>query len=74
MKKRKLKYHWKNALLRISKQESTIANLSREKDALMEIAKAVAHIGIDFGYGAFELGQSHIDEARRLCDAGIETK
>ena len=34
----------------------------------MEIVKAVAHIGIDWGYGKFELTQEHIDTARRLYE------
>ena len=34
-----------------------------------EVVEAVAHIGIDFGYGAFELSQEHIDKARALLSA-----
>jgi hypothetical protein len=33
---------------------------------LEEIVKAVAHIGIDFGYGEYEVEQRHIDNARKL--------
>lgn len=33
---------------------------------LTEIVKAVAHIGIDFGYGKFEISQEHINKARQL--------
>ena len=32
----------------------------------VELLKAVAHIGIDFGYGKYELEQNFIDEARLL--------
>ena len=38
-------------------------------EALEEIVKAVAHIGIDWGYGKFELEQRHIDQARKLDEA-----
>ena len=31
---------------------------------LLEIVEAVAHIGVDFGYGKFQLDQSHIEKAR----------
>ena len=34
----------------------------------MEIVKAVAHIGIDWGYGKFELTSDHIDKARSLYE------
>lgn len=40
-------------------------------EALEEIVKAVAHIGIDWGYGKFELNQSHIDTARKLYEEGL---
>lgn len=34
-----------------------------------EIVEAVAHIGVDFGYGAFVLSQEHINKARELLAA-----
>jgi hypothetical protein len=37
-------------------------------EQLEEIVEAVAHIGIDFGYGAFELEPEHIQKARRLLE------
>ena len=37
-------------------------------DAL-EIIKAVAHVGIDWGYGVYELEQKHIDKAREIYEA-----
>jgi hypothetical protein len=40
----------------------------------MEIVKAVAHIGIDWGYGKFELNQDHIDKARKLYDTHEQLK
>ena len=32
----------------------------------VELIKAIAHIGIDFGYGEYELEQKFIDEARNI--------
>lgn len=42
-----------------------IADISKSTD---EIIKAVAHIGIDWGYGKYELEQKHIDEARKIYE------
>ena len=36
-----------------------------------EIIKAVAHIGIDFGHGKFELQPEHIDKARAIFKESI---
>ena len=42
----------------------------RESNAeSMEIVKAVAHIGLDWGYGPFELSDEHIADARRIYEA-----
>ena len=46
----------------------TIAAQQKQIDELMEVVKAVAHIGIDFGFGKYELEQDKIDEARRLYE------
>jgi len=35
---------------------------------IMEIIEAVAHVGIDFGYGVFELNKEHISKARELYE------
>ena len=35
-------------------------------EVLEEVVKAVAHIGVDFGYGKYELQQEDIDKARAL--------
>ena len=43
--------------------------LSAENEALREIVEAVAHIGVDFGYGAFDLGNEHIEKARALIES-----
>lgn len=44
---------------------NTIDAQAKEIEALGEIAKAVAHIGIDFGYGRYELEDKHIEAARK---------
>jgi hypothetical protein len=42
---------------------------TREKlDQAMEIVKSVAHIGIDFGYGEYQLSSEDIDKARKLYE------
>lgn len=38
-------------------------------EGFREIVEAVAHIGVDFGYGNFELSQEHIEKARALLEA-----
>lgn len=38
-------------------------------DGFREIVEAVAHIGVDFGYGNFALSQEHIEKARELLAA-----
>lgn len=39
---------------------------SERAKKLEDIVEAVAHIGIDFGYGEFQLTPEHIDLARKL--------
>jgi len=40
---------------------------------MLEIVKAVAHIGVDFGYGRYELEAHHIDNARAILKNGFDT-
>lgn len=40
----------------------------------LEFLKAVAHIGIDFGYGEYELEQKWLDLARRHYEASEEVE
>jgi len=47
-----------------------ISSLAERARELEEIVKAVAHIGVDWGYGKFELNQEHIDKARKLYEGG----
>ena len=50
--------------------KDTIQSLKADNEKLREIAKAVAHIGMDFGYGEYELEQKHIDAAREIMKEG----
>jgi hypothetical protein len=36
---------------------------------VMEIVKAVAHIGVDFGYGEYVIEDKHIEAARKIMTA-----
>ena len=49
-------------------------DLERKLEEARELIKAVAHIGIDWGYGKFELNQDHIDKARKLYEAHDQLK
>ena len=48
--------------------EERIEQLEKERDELAEVVKAVAHIGIDFGYGAYEIEDKYIESARKLIN------
>jgi len=45
---------------------------SNELAELRVVVKAVAHIGVDFGYGKYEIEQKHIDSARKLMESDNE--
>lgn len=34
----------------------------------VELIEAVAHIGVDFGFGEYELEEKHIKKARSICE------
>jgi predicted adenine nucleotide alpha hydrolase (AANH) superfamily ATPase len=58
-------------IISMEKQAQTLqAKLSESED----IVKAVAHIGIDWGYGKYELEEEWIDKSRKLYEEkeGIE--
>jgi len=62
------------AAIHLRDNKETIQTALRLADRLYsgevsEVIKAVAHIGIDFGYGVYELEQSVIDTARKLYEA-----
>jgi hypothetical protein len=40
----------------------------KDKQKMLSIIKAVAHIGVDFGYGKYEIEQEYIDMARAICE------
>lgn len=44
------------------------AETESDKERMFSIIKAVAHIGVDFGYGKYELEQEFIDMARAICE------
>ena len=46
--------------------QSIVDCLEAENKRLMEIVEAVANIGIDFGFGKYEIEDSVIDKAREL--------
>lgn len=48
--------------------ETALKEALEELAELQEIVKAVAHIGVDVGYGKFEIGQDEIDKARLLIE------
>jgi hypothetical protein len=45
-----------------------VKRIADERDEYREIVKAVAHIGVDFGFGVYELNQGHIETARKLIE------
>jgi hypothetical protein len=57
-----------------TKLYAEIEDLKDKIAELEEIAKAVAHIGIDFGYGVYEIETKHIESARQyfLAKGGAE--
>lgn len=40
-----------------------------DKERMLDVIKAVAHIGVDFGYGKYELEPEHIAKAREIYEA-----
>tara|TARA_R110000868_G_scaffold361575_2_gene623556 strand:+ start:2222 stop:2641 length:420 start_codon:yes stop_codon:yes gene_type:complete len=49
-------------------QKMRIVELGREKSETLEIIEAVAHVGVDFGYGKYELESDKIDKARAIFE------
>lgn len=47
---------------------NALEGYSERAAKLEQIVEAVAHIGVDFGYGKFDLDQGHIDTAREILD------
>lgn len=47
-------------------QYEIIKKLEDRVERLEEVVKAVAHVGVDFGYGPYELQPDDIDKARAL--------
>jgi hypothetical protein len=53
----------------IYKQADRIAELDKTLKEAREICDAVAHVGVDFGYGIYTLEDSIIHRARLLLEA-----
>ena len=47
-----------------------IEELVARNAQLEALVRAVAHIGVDFGHGEFDLDDSHIRKARELIEQG----
>jgi molybdate-binding protein len=52
----------------MQKLTDKIAGLKRELGEAREICDAVAHVGVDFGYGVYTLEDSIIHRARLLLE------
>lgn len=50
-----------------------IQDLSTQLTEQQELIKAVAHVGLDWGYGKFELTPEHIAKARSLYEGQLNT-
>lgn len=57
------------ALIGVREQPAPAVQGELVADGFREIVEAVAHIGVDFGYGKFDLSQEHIEKARALLEA-----
>ena len=47
-----------------------IEELVARNAQLEDLVRAIAHIGVDFGHGEFDLDDSHIRKARELIEKG----
>ena len=57
--------------------QSQLVDMFEQAEAMEDLVKAVAHIGVDFGYGDFELNDEHIEKARKIikdCEDPEEVK
>jgi len=55
-------------LRKLDEAEADRDALQARVDAADPIIEAVAHIGVDFGYGTYELEEKHIHASRVLID------
>lgn len=63
--------NWEIKALRMT---AKARSLERERDKAMEIVRAVAHIGVDFGHGEYELSDDYIKTARELLSGDSPTE
>lgn len=61
----------KDLLHKYKKSLKEIEELKKQNGDLYEIVNAVSHIGVDFGYGEFQLNNDHIEKARALVPSII---
>lgn len=54
--------------------DANIEDLDSYKLVPADLINAVAHIGVDFGYGKYELEQKHIDSARDILSMSESPK
>lgn len=52
----------------VTDNSAVISSLENRVKELEEVVNAVAHIGVDFGFGRYELEDSKIDDARKLME------
>lgn len=53
---------------KLDRQEKEIEALQAQIELCHDIVAAVAHIGVDFGAGCYEVETHHIEAARKLND------
>ena len=61
---------WLKTLAEVKNNSKAIELLDYIKK-LEEVVKAVDHVGVDFGYGKYELQPDDIDKARTLYEIAI---
>lgn len=82
---RKIRREWLQTIYRLNKRGDFKLNTSKifavsdialmreaadKIEALEEVVKAVAHVGIDLGYGKYEIQPEVIDKARAIYERG----
>jgi hypothetical protein len=49
--------------------EGRNAELEKERELMLEVIKAVAHVGVDFGFGVYQLEDYRIKQSREILEA-----
>lgn len=66
--------HYAECLDHMKALDARNKELQQQLEAVMEIVKAVAYTGVDFGYGNYHPEQKHIDKAREIIEAQSNNK